>query len=62
MGEWLAANYGTIIVSVVLAAIVALIIVFQIRRKKQGKPSCGGDCAHCGGACQYRMAKEDKNV
>ncbi len=60
MGAWLAANYGTIIVSIVLAALVAVIIVFQVRRKKQGKPSCGGDCAHCGGVCRYAAAQSTK--
>lgn len=50
---WIQENLGTILVSGALLAVVAGIIRVMIRDKKQGKSSCGGNCAHCamGGAC-----------
>ncbi len=42
---------ATIIVGGILVAIVGLIIWKMIRDKKNGKSSCGGDCAHCKGNC-----------
>lgn len=47
MLSWIVANLGTIIVSVVLILIVTGIIIVMIRDKKQGKSTCGGNCAHC---------------
>ena len=40
---------ATIIVGGILLAIVGLIIWKMVRDKKNGKSSCGGDCAHCKG-------------
>ena len=51
MPEWLAANLGTIIITLVLATAVTLVIVKMVREKKQGKSSCGGNCASCGCSC-----------
>lgn len=45
--SWLIANMGTILVTLVLILIVAGIIHTMIRDKKQGKSTCGGNCAHC---------------
>ena len=47
MLDWFAANLGTILISLVLAVIVTLIVVYLLRQKKAGKSSCGGNCAHC---------------
>ena len=47
MLDWFAANLGTILISLVLAVIVALIVVYLLRQKKAGKSSCGANCAHC---------------
>ncbi len=47
MGGWLSANIGTIIVTIFLIAVVAAIIVYLVRQKKQGRSSCGSNCAHC---------------
>ena len=47
MLEFLIANIGTIIVFVVLAIIVGTIIYKMYRDKKQGKSSCGCNCASC---------------
>ena len=37
MFAWLAENLGTIVISAVLLAIVAAIVIYLIRQKKQGK-------------------------
>lgn len=47
MFEWLIANFATIIALLVIAVIVVLIVVKMYRDKKQGKHSCGGNCAGC---------------
>ena len=47
MLEFLAQNYGTIIVVTILAAVCALIIISWIRGKKKGRSSCGCGCANC---------------
>ena len=53
MLQWISANIGTILISLVLLAVVALIIRSMVNDKKQGKSSCGGNCAGCAacGAC-----------
>lgn len=58
MLSWIAANLGTIIVSVVLILIVTGIIIVMIRDKKQGKSTCGGNCAHCKMCAGCRSAKK----
>ena len=56
---WFTENLGTIVVSLVLIAIVALIVVKMIRDKKKGKSSCGCGCANCAmrGSC-HSMEKK----
>lgn len=51
--SWFAENLSTIIISLVIAAIVALVIVYLVRNKKQGKNSCGCGCSKCpmSGSC-----------
>ncbi len=44
---WLAQNIGTIIILMGLIATVAAIVYVLIKDKKQGKSTCGGNCAHC---------------
>ena len=55
MFAWLAENLGTIVISAVLLAIVAAIVIYLIRQKKQGKSTCGAGCAHCAnaGCCNH---------
>ena len=50
---------GTILVSLVLVLIVALIIRGLIRDKQKGKSSWGGNCGCCpvGGACHGHAVK-----
>ena len=54
---WLYANLGTIAVTLLLIAAVFGIIRSLIRDRKQGKSSCGGNCAHCGmcTACRQKQ-------
>ncbi len=48
MLEWFAANLGTILITLVLAAVVTVIIRSMIKTKKRGGSfSCGGKCGHC---------------
>ncbi|MCR5693452.1 MAG: FeoB-associated Cys-rich membrane protein [Clostridia bacterium] len=47
MAEWLAQNYGSIIVFVILSGIVAAIIVGMVRGKKKGKRTCTCGCSNC---------------
>ena len=50
---------GTFIVGFILLAVLASIIAFIIKEKKAGRhPSCGGDCASCGGACHYKNSSK----
>lgn len=46
---WIIENIGSIAVCALLVALVAGIIVYKVRQKKQGKSSCGcGSCPHSG--------------
>ena len=51
--EWLAANMGTIVVSLVLIAIVILDIRKLISDRRKGKRSCGMNCPGCSGSCSH---------
>lgn len=53
MAEWLAANAGTIIVVLILAAVVTLVIRVLVRDKKNGRSCCGGSCEGCGGCAMH---------
>jgi len=57
-------NWGSIAVLVIIAALVAAVIAKMIKDKKDGKPSCGGDCSSCGGACGAcrNIDQETKNA
>ena len=48
---------GTIIISVILLALVALIVRYLIKSKRSGKNilSCGGNCSACGmcSSCKF---------
>ncbi|MGI6337068.1 MAG: FeoB-associated Cys-rich membrane protein [Eubacteriales bacterium] len=56
MPAWLAVHWGTIVVSAFLIAVVFLIIMKMRKDQKQGKSTCGGNCAHCvmGGSCHLK--------
>ena len=44
---WIAENMGNILITLILIAIVVGSILSIRKDKKQGKSSCGGNCAHC---------------
>ena len=44
-------NWGTIVICIILAGIIAAIVMKLIKDKKNGRSSCCGDCKHCAGAC-----------
>lgn len=56
MFDWLAGNIGTIFAVLVIALAVFLIIRKLVKDKKQGKSTCGGNCAHCAmhGSCHSK--------
>lgn len=53
--NWITENLGTIIVALILAAVVFAILRKLVKDKKQGKSSCGCNCASCamGGQCHH---------
>ena len=53
MFQWIGDNAGTIIVSAVLIALVAGIVIRMRKDKKQGKSSCGCN----GGSCPMAGAR-----
>ncbi len=56
MFAWLSENIATIVISLILIAIVAAIIVKLVKDKKKGKSACGNNCAHCAmaGSCHNK--------
>lgn len=46
---------GTVLVLAVLLVVVGLIVRGMVRDRKQGKSSCGGDCASCHGGCSHKL-------
>lgn len=53
MLQWMNENLGTILISIVLIVIVVCIVRYLVRQKKQGRSTCGNNCAHCAmqGSC-----------
>ena len=58
MLQWICENIGTIAVGLVLLAVVVLIVRIMMRDKKQGKSSCGGNCAGCHNKCAESEKKK----
>jgi len=48
---------ATIIICAILTVILGAIVWNLIKSKKQGKSSCGCDCASCGGIC-HKLQEE----
>ena len=48
---------GTVLVGAIVLACVALAICSLRKDKKNGKSSCGGDCAHCRGCHQMKNSR-----
>jgi len=57
MLDWITQNLATILISLVLIAVCALIVFRMHRNKKQGKSSCGCGCS----ACAMKDACHGKN-
>lgn len=49
--EWLSANMGTIVVSLILAVIIVLDIRKIMHDRRKGIKSCGMNCPGCTGSC-----------
>lgn len=47
MLAWFMENLATILISLALAAVVTAIVVNMIRKKREGKSSCGCGCENC---------------
>lgn len=60
MIEWIAANTGNIIVSVILIALVTAVIFKLVKNKKNGISSCGCNCSNCamGSSCHSSGSKQ----
>ena len=63
MIAWLAQNLGTIIISLVLAAIVIMIIASMIKSRKKGTPSsCSCGCSGCSGCSHCSMSETSQHT
>ena len=51
MAEDMNGFIGTALVGTILLIIVALIIAFLVKEKKNGKSLCSGECSNCGRKC-----------
>lgn len=53
MMTWLAANFGTILVGLIILAVVAAVVRGMVNDRKKGKSSCSCGCAGCphSGSC-----------
>lgn len=56
MLNWLSANWASLVVGLVLAAIAAAIAVKMARDKKNHKSACGCSCAGCPSAGMCRKS------
>ena len=56
MIAWLSANWGTLLVLLVVCAVVGGILCGMRQDKKSGKSSCSCDCGSCGGcgSCAHK--------
>lgn len=56
MLTWLTLNWGTVLVSGILIEVVSLIVIKMRKDKRQGKSSCGCNCANCAmhGSCHSK--------
>ena len=56
MFSWIAENIGTIAICFALVIVIASIIIKLVCDAKNGKSSCGCNCAHCAmsGSCHKK--------
>lgn len=50
MMNWLSANWASLVIGTVVAAMIAATIVKMIRDKRNKKSNCGCSCSGCPGA------------
>lgn len=53
---------GTIIVGMILVAVVAAIVICQMKNRKKGVHSCGGNCSHCSGCSSENLPIADDGL
>lgn len=60
MLAWLTQNWGTLLIGMILLLAVGAVIASMVRRRRQGKSSCGCNCAGCAmcGACHTAPEKK----
>ena len=63
MRAWLMENWGNLLIIGVLVSLVAVIVFFELRAKKQGKRGCAHGCAGCAmqGLCHDKKTDEKSN-
>ena len=56
MFDWIAANWGSIVAIVFVAAVVGVSVAVLVRGKKQGRSTCGCGCGNCpmSGSCHHK--------
>ena len=47
MAAWLQANWGSLVVGLVLLGVVCAILVHMVRQRRSGHGGCGCGCADC---------------
>ncbi|MDR1094132.1 MAG: FeoB-associated Cys-rich membrane protein [Clostridiales bacterium] len=47
MFAWIAQNWGTLLIGLAVAGLVAFAVAKLARDRKKGKSSCGCNCEHC---------------
>ena len=62
MIAFITGNIGTILISLALALTVIAIIRKIITDKKQGKTTCGGNCASCGMCSSCRKDNDTSKI
>lgn len=55
MSEFIHEYLGSIIVGLIVLAVVTLIIVKEVRDRRSGNCSCGGNCSECGACHEKRQ-------
>ncbi len=60
MIDFIVKNISTIIVSVILALVVALAVMKLHKDKKAGKSACGCKCSGCPNSSMCHMDKKEK--
>ena len=50
----------TAIIASVIGIAFALVVVFEILKRKKGKPTCGGSCSGCPCSCGRRQPEKEK--